>query len=924
METFPKDIEGYAFLVLSAIQNNNPTAVLESLDLWSTALQRVFHLEDKSINFNLTKGHICLVHERLEQALHYLELATQEMPDFGPAWFERGYLLFELGRVDEALEMLNIASSLASKEGNIHERDILRIPDYQLVQKYLDQGETLKDSAKELFENPVEHDLAFYYMIVPQWLEHYKKLDSQRAIYFYQAGRMKECLEAIDQQQKRMLVPELDMIRALVLYDQGNPESVGSWKKYLDQGPVDEYTYIRATLTALTFLKEDPENYRLSKEWMETAIQKYPQNLVCYVFRVYCDLFQNDVPGAKESCKRLIEIFPTPHSRAKMASFEMLENNFENAYKDILKELEEMMAQQKIWQHPPQDDEDFIGKQDIVQGILQAGMVLYLAGRKEESSDIIEKALSVLGDDPLFADYYVAIADIMLGSNKPGLALNYVKKYEGTESSALFLDSDNSDKVKAKQHAILDKELSSQMSNSTFLSLLYDAPGIPLNHDALYLKKGLALLEIGDIQAASQILTQRGELKEEPSLSQEPYSASCIADGQLKMFQGKTEDSITTLNSCHDFLPHRPKLRSLRAFAKMQKGDYEAALAELEDTPTNYSILLQKAALFALLGKEGEAQTLFHEAELLDYASDTNKTVESRTLDTYFKTIVLSQIGKVSAAAVELENLQILQKSQNLETTPKMRTVVSKLPNEEEVIRGLIARLQGLENLDTLTEEAKKESELRRERVRERLDGILKKVPLVNSEMVSSVSSEIHRLQGDSLFLSGDKVAALKEYRESTRENSNNAWAYLLQAYTEYYLKEYEAAEESFNKASTLYNLNADASLPRWEKSENMPPPGTRNYYRTVGSLYYKLGENEKAIDFYSKAIASEQHAEDYYKKGKILQNVNQYDEAINMYDKVLAIDSEEGSEIRRKAALNKVIVEVKKLEASQHIEIEN
>jgi tetratricopeptide (TPR) repeat protein len=106
--------------------------------------------------------------------------------------------------------------------------------------------------------------------------------------------------------------------------------------------------------------------------------------------------------------------------------------------------------------------------------------------------------------------------------------------------------------------------------------------------------------------------------------------------------------------------------------------------------------------------------------------------------------------------------------------------------------------------------------------------------------------------------------------------------------------------------------------------------PSSSFFFATLASLHEKTGEPSEvvqpfvnvlinqALESYSQALDLDPCPEYYYKKGKVHQRLNQHDEAITMYAKVL--EREEESEIRRKAALKKVIVEVRKLEESSHL----
>jgi hypothetical protein len=86
-----------------------------------------------------------------------------------------GYLLAQIGRKEEAIAALEVASQLASTDMVKTANSRLRLPDYQLIQRMKKKGEHL-GVYQEYIDNPKEHDLSFFFMLQSHWGIFYDQL----------------------------------------------------------------------------------------------------------------------------------------------------------------------------------------------------------------------------------------------------------------------------------------------------------------------------------------------------------------------------------------------------------------------------------------------------------------------------------------------------------------------------------------------------------------------------------------------------------------------------------------------------------------------------------------------------------------------------------------------------------------------------
>jgi tetratricopeptide (TPR) repeat protein len=98
-------------------------------------------------------------------------------------------------------------------------------------------------------------------------------------------------------------------------------------------------------------------------------------------------------------------------------------------------------------------------------------------------------------------------------------------------------------------------------------------------------------------------------------------------------------------------------------------------------------------------------------------------------------------------------------------------------------------------------------------------------------------------------------------------------------------------AELLYNRACILQEIDEDASIPVYERAAGLFGHDARPIYN-LGNIYWRRGEQERAIAAYQQAIAIDPvFTSPYQNLGAIYAEMGQVEQAIELWRKVLAID---------------------------------
>jgi len=200
---------------------------------------------------------------------------------------------------------------------------------------------------------------------------------------------------------------------------------------------------------------------------------------------------------------------------------------------------------------------------------------------------------------------------------------------------------------------------------------------------------------------------------------------------------------------------------------------------------------------------------------------------------------------------------------------------------------------------------------------------LLPLVPLVTEKMIVTAKSRIHRKRGQSLFSSQNYKSAIEEFDLAIDSDDSNGEAFLFKGYALMALEHYDAAIELLERAEQLYSQKDHGKHIVDEKEDfSLMMPGTPGFYSTVARVYKEVGNYKKAAEKYiAAAELFPESPELHYRAGNAFLELQAYDNAVQMYSKVLELDVDSNSRWRRKAVLNKLIAEVRTLEGTRRVE---
>ncbi|MEZ5990481.1 MAG: tetratricopeptide repeat protein [Planctomycetota bacterium] len=101
------ELRGVATIALAAWLGASAASARERCGIWhdnKTLIEHEVLARPDNVRMRICMAHLCAVDERWTEALHHLDRAVELAPDHGWSWHDRGWILQELGRDQDAVE----------------------------------------------------------------------------------------------------------------------------------------------------------------------------------------------------------------------------------------------------------------------------------------------------------------------------------------------------------------------------------------------------------------------------------------------------------------------------------------------------------------------------------------------------------------------------------------------------------------------------------------------------------------------------------------------------------------------------------------------------------------------------------------------------------------------------------------------------